>query len=60
MFISGQMSGDYGLDSDSGLEQLRHVCRELDVGHHGYLSQGELGRVCQFIGMDHMDEEVQQ
>ncbi|KAK7505603.1 hypothetical protein BaRGS_00003348, partial [Batillaria attramentaria] len=47
----------HGLDSDTGLEQLRHVCSKLGVGRHGYLTQGELGRVCQFIGMEQMDDE---
>ena len=64
MYVPGQLPaspvpGEYGgLDSDSGLEQLRHVCNNLGVGHHGYLTQKELGQVCQFIGMQQMDDEV--
>ncbi|XP_076441857.1 uncharacterized protein LOC143280938 isoform X2 [Babylonia areolata] len=44
-------------DWDAGLTQLRQVCGQLDVGHHGYLTLPELGQVCHHIGMDHMEEQ---
>ncbi|XP_076463674.1 uncharacterized protein LOC143295885 [Babylonia areolata] len=57
LLTASPIPGDAGLDSDSGLEQLQHVCSRLGVGCHGYLSQQELEQVCQFIGMEQMDQE---
>ena len=56
--VTSPPHGDHRQDWDSALEQLHHVCEQLNVGRHGYLSQRELGQVCQFIGMEQMNEEV--
>ncbi|KAL8588896.1 hypothetical protein ACOMHN_051490 [Nucella lapillus] len=55
--VSSSGPTDFALDWGRGLEQLRQVCGQLDLGHHGYLTLPELGQVCQHIGMEPMKDE---
>lgn len=62
ILLAGQMEGSpdhrYDFNENSSMEHLIHICTKLGVGHHGYLTQLELGLVCQFIGMEQMEDEV--
>lgn len=56
--MEGSPDHRYDFNENSSMEHLIHICTKLGVGHHGYLTQLELGLVCQFIGMEQMEDEV--
>ena len=64
ILIAGQMNQSIAdmenmLDPVSEEEHLKSIWRELRVGKDGYLTMEELAVVCEHIGMDEMNSEVQ-
>ncbi|XP_005092892.2 ninein [Aplysia californica] len=54
----GQLMTEDG-NSETGLRQLKDVCRQLGVGSSGVLNLAEFGSVCAYIGMgDFKDQEM--
>ena len=43
---------------DTEDEYLRKIWKQLEVGQNGFLTVAELAKVCEFIGMEEMDDQV--